>query len=147
MRAPMAANEPWMTLRRDYDGLPAPRSRNPAKERYIVRADGERAGLLILDMTGPFPGYIQSICVAPDARGRGIGIARDRVGGGADLPRQPERVHLRVVVQPRCAAPVRATRASKPSARSRASSSTSTTSLLLRKTPWTGCELVSLPRI
>jgi ribosomal-protein-alanine N-acetyltransferase len=68
----MAASEPWITLRRD---LAACRValRNPVKERYVVRDGGERVGLLILDMTGPFPGYIQSICVAPAARNHGLG--------------------------------------------------------------------------
>ena len=70
----MAENEPWMTLKRDYDSsLGVLRDR--AKERYVVRADGERAGLLILDMTGPFPGYIQTIGIAPEARNRGIGTS------------------------------------------------------------------------
>ena len=68
----MASNEPWVTLRRDYDACVAVLS-NPSKERYIVRAGGERAGLLILDMNGPFPGYIQTIGIAPAARNRGLG--------------------------------------------------------------------------
>jgi ribosomal-protein-alanine N-acetyltransferase len=68
----MAANEPWITLRRDYDAC-LDMLTNAAKERYIVRADGARAGLLVLDMNGPFPGYIQTIGVATEARNRGIG--------------------------------------------------------------------------
>lgn len=68
----MASSEPWITLKRDIamcrrvlgDGR---------KERYVVSEARERLGLLILDMNGPFPGYIQSIGVAPDARGRGVG--------------------------------------------------------------------------
>lgn len=68
----MAENEPWRTLKRDYASSLEVLS-NPIKERYVVRADGDRAGLLILDMTGPFPGYIQTIGVAPEARNRGIG--------------------------------------------------------------------------
>ena len=68
----MASSDPWITLRRDYSACHAGRG-NPAKERYVVRADDARAGLLVLDMKGPFPGYIQSICVAPEARSRGIG--------------------------------------------------------------------------
>jgi [ribosomal protein S18]-alanine N-acetyltransferase len=68
----MAASEPWITLRRDLDACRAALS-NPVKERYIVRDGDERVGLLILDMTGPFPGYVQSIAVAPAARNRGIG--------------------------------------------------------------------------
>ena len=68
----MSTSEPWVTLKRDYDACVGV-LRNPAKERYVVRADGRRAGLLILDMNGPFPGYIQTIAIAPDARNRGIG--------------------------------------------------------------------------
>jgi ribosomal-protein-alanine N-acetyltransferase len=68
----MASNEPWITLRRDYDACVAVLS-NASKERYVVRADGQRAGLLILDMNGPFPGYVQTIGVTPEARSRGIG--------------------------------------------------------------------------
>jgi ribosomal-protein-alanine N-acetyltransferase len=79
----MATSDPWLTLGRDVDACRSALS-NPAKERYIVRADGERAGLLILDMNGVFAGYIQSICVAASARSRGIGSrviawAEDRI--------------------------------------------------------------------
>ena len=70
----MAGNEPWISLRRDHDACRIALA-NPVKERYVVRDSGERVGLLILDMTGPFPGYIQSICVAASARNRGIGAA------------------------------------------------------------------------
>ena len=68
----MAGNEPWISLRRDYAACRVALA-NPAKERYVVRDGDTRVGLLILDMTGPFPGYIQSICVDAGARNRGIG--------------------------------------------------------------------------
>jgi [ribosomal protein S18]-alanine N-acetyltransferase len=68
----MASNEPWVTLGRDYDSCLAALS-NESKERYVIRSDGERAGLLILDMTGPFFGLIQTIGIAADARNRGVG--------------------------------------------------------------------------
>jgi ribosomal-protein-alanine N-acetyltransferase len=68
----MAGSEPWITLRRDAAACRAALA-NPVKERYVVRDGDERAGLLILDMTGPFPGYIQSICIATEARNRGLG--------------------------------------------------------------------------
>jgi ribosomal-protein-alanine N-acetyltransferase len=70
----MATNEPWQTLGRDYNGCVGVLS-NAGKERYLIRAGGERAGLLILDMTGPLPGYIQTICVAGGVRNRGVGSA------------------------------------------------------------------------
>ena len=68
----MAANEPWITLRRDLAACRVALA-NPVKERYLVSDGDARAGLLILDMSGPFPGYIQSICVAAAARNRGVG--------------------------------------------------------------------------
>jgi ribosomal protein S18 acetylase RimI-like enzyme len=79
----MAEHEPWKTLRRDYAACVAVLA-NASKERYIVRAGGARAGVLILDMNGPFPGYIQTIGIAPHARNRGIGTktlawAEDRI--------------------------------------------------------------------
>ncbi len=68
----LSSNEPWITLRRDYAACHAALS-NPTKECYLVWSDTVRAGVLILDMTGPFPGYIQTICLASEARNRGIG--------------------------------------------------------------------------
>jgi ribosomal protein S18 acetylase RimI-like enzyme len=68
----MSNNDPWRTLRRDYAAC-VQALENPVKERYIARVDGERAGLLILDMTGPFPGYLQTIAIAPESRNRGVG--------------------------------------------------------------------------
>lgn len=82
MRAPdrawaasvMAASEPWLTLKRGRaDALKLLRNRR--KQCFIVRSDGERAGFLVLDLNGPLGGYIQTIGVAPEMRGRGIGAA------------------------------------------------------------------------
>jgi len=69
----MASSEPWITLGRDHEACLRELD-NSSKERYIVRADGARAGVLILDTNAAvFGGYIQSICLAADARRRGIG--------------------------------------------------------------------------
>jgi SAM-dependent methyltransferase/L-amino acid N-acyltransferase YncA len=70
----MADSEPWITLRRDYaDSLAY--MRDASRERYVA-VDGERlAGFLVLNMAGAFVGYIQTVCVAPEARGRGVGSA------------------------------------------------------------------------
>jgi len=81
----MSSNEPWVTLKRDCAACYALLG-NAAKERYVIYDGTTRAGVLILDLLGPFPGYIQSICVAADARGRGIGTraiawAEDRIFG------------------------------------------------------------------
>ena len=70
----MASSEPWLTLGRGY-AASLRLLRNPAKEVILVRAGKERAGFLILDLNGPLGGYIQTIGVAPEMRGRGIGTA------------------------------------------------------------------------
>ncbi len=68
----MCASEPWITLRRDFDAA-LRLIRDPVREVHVAYTDGRFAGFVILVMTGAFVGYIQSICVAPDLRGRGIG--------------------------------------------------------------------------
>lgn len=82
MRAPdrawaagvMACSEPWLTLGRGpADALKLLRNRR--KQCFVVRSGGERAGFLVLDLNGPLGGYVQTIGVAPEMRGRGIGRA------------------------------------------------------------------------
>lgn len=68
----MASSEPWLTLGRDYTAAMR-LLKNRAKKCFLVRAGGERAGFLVLDLNGPLGGYIQTIGVAPEMRGRGIG--------------------------------------------------------------------------
>jgi ribosomal protein S18 acetylase RimI-like enzyme len=71
----MASSEPWRTLGRDY-GASLRIVTDPVKEVYIVYVGTETetvAGGLILNMTGAFVGYIQTVCVAPEWRGRGLG--------------------------------------------------------------------------
>jgi [ribosomal protein S18]-alanine N-acetyltransferase len=70
----MAESEPWLTLGRGYDHCLA-LVRDAACERYLAY-DGERlAGFVVLLMKGAFVGYIRTICVAPESRGRGVGSA------------------------------------------------------------------------
>lgn len=68
----MANSEPWITLRRDYEASVETLS-VPAKEVYLALLDGEILGFMILNMQGAFTGYIQTVCVAPEWRGAGIG--------------------------------------------------------------------------
>jgi [ribosomal protein S18]-alanine N-acetyltransferase len=68
----MARSEPWITLRRTYeDGLKL--LQDPAKDVFVALAGGAVAGFIVLDPRGPFSGYIQTICVAPEWRRRGLG--------------------------------------------------------------------------
>jgi [ribosomal protein S18]-alanine N-acetyltransferase len=68
----MATSEPWITLGRSYEASLA-LIRDPEKEVYVASMGERLAGFLIIDMRGGFTGYIQTVCVAPECRGRGIG--------------------------------------------------------------------------
>jgi [ribosomal protein S18]-alanine N-acetyltransferase len=68
----MAASEPWLTLRRSYETSLAILT-EPGKEVHVARDDRSLAGFLILDLRGPFTGYIQTVCVEPSHRGHGVG--------------------------------------------------------------------------
>ncbi len=70
----MAASEPWLTLGRDY-GASLRFLRAPGREKYLALAGGQFAGFLVLNLQGAFVGYLQTICVAPDLRGKGVGAA------------------------------------------------------------------------
>jgi ribosomal-protein-alanine N-acetyltransferase len=68
----MAASEPWITLKRGYkDSLAI--VEDSTREVHVALEDGQLRGFLILNMSGAFAGYIQTVCVAPEARVRGIG--------------------------------------------------------------------------
>ena len=68
----MAASEPWRTLGRSVEA-----SRrildDPTREVYVAEDSRGLAGFMILCVVGAFTGYIQTICVAPDRRGQGLG--------------------------------------------------------------------------
>ncbi|HEY6929109.1 MAG TPA: N-acetyltransferase [Thermoanaerobaculia bacterium] len=70
----MSGSEPWITLGRGYEES-LKILRDPLREVYVARVGAERAGFLVLIMSGAFVGYIQTICVAATHRGRGIGTA------------------------------------------------------------------------
>jgi ribosomal protein S18 acetylase RimI-like enzyme len=70
----MAGSEPWLTLRRDY-AASRQAIDDPAKEVYLAEVAGTIVGFVVLTMAGAFVGYIQSICVAAEWRGRGVGTA------------------------------------------------------------------------
>jgi [ribosomal protein S18]-alanine N-acetyltransferase len=68
----MATSEPWLTLGRTYEASLAI-IRDPTREVHLLNEDGAITGFLILCMTGAFIGYIQTICIHPEHRGRGLG--------------------------------------------------------------------------
>jgi ribosomal protein S18 acetylase RimI-like enzyme len=68
----MAASEPWITLKRGYaESLAIVEDRS--REVHVALEEAAVRGFLILNMSGAFAGYIQTVCVAAEARSRGIG--------------------------------------------------------------------------
>lgn len=70
----MTQSDPWITLGMDYsqclkafDGL------GPCKEMYVIEYENNLAGFVILQLCGTFKGYIQTICISEDYRGKGLG--------------------------------------------------------------------------
>jgi len=68
----MADTDPWLTLGRNYEAC-LQTVGDQSKEVYVARLGGAVAGFLIINMAGPFAGYIQTVCVHPRRRGQGIG--------------------------------------------------------------------------
>lgn len=68
----MATSEPWVTLGRSYEAS-LRIIQDPTREIHVARAGEEIVGFVILCMTGAFVGYIQTICIHPDGRGKGLG--------------------------------------------------------------------------
>ncbi|NEP62682.1 MAG: GNAT family N-acetyltransferase [Symploca sp. SIO2G7] len=68
----MSQSDPWLTLGRDYDASYKTIC-DPSKEIYLATIEETIAGFIIINMTGVFTGYIQSVCVDAEWRGQGIG--------------------------------------------------------------------------
>jgi len=68
----MSTSDPWLTFRRGYDACLG-RVTDPTREVYVAFEGDVFRGFLILCMTGAFTGYIQTVAVAHDARGLGVG--------------------------------------------------------------------------
>jgi ribosomal protein S18 acetylase RimI-like enzyme len=68
----MSSSEPWVTLGRTYQES-LERMRDDSRERSVARLGSVLAGFLVLNLKGAFVGYIQSVCVVPEQRRKGIG--------------------------------------------------------------------------
>lgn len=68
----MAESEPWLTLRRSLEAS-IRTLQDPDKEVYVLEDDDEILGFVVLDLRGPFPGYLQTVCVRSGERGQGHG--------------------------------------------------------------------------
>ena len=84
----MQASEPWITLGRGYEaGLGM--LRDETRERQVALLDGVLAGFFVVTLQGPLAGYLQTICVAPEARGKGVGGALMRHAEALVFARHP----------------------------------------------------------
>jgi ribosomal-protein-alanine N-acetyltransferase len=68
----MAGSEPWLTLGRSYERA-LEIVGDPTREVTVAVRDGRVVGFVIVCMAGPFVGYIQTVAVAAEERGRGLG--------------------------------------------------------------------------
>lgn len=70
----MSQSEPWITLQRNLEICQQAMHGN-YKEVYVTQRKDQLLGFIVLQMAGVFKGYIQSICVSPEARKSGLGTA------------------------------------------------------------------------
>ncbi|MFI5186054.1 MAG: GNAT family N-acetyltransferase [Chitinophagales bacterium] len=68
----MQASDPWITLGMNYEQCRFA-FEGPCKEIYVAEFGNKLTGFVILQVCGTFKGYIQTICVDDNSRGRGIG--------------------------------------------------------------------------
>jgi ribosomal protein S18 acetylase RimI-like enzyme len=68
----MAKTDPWITLGFSYE-LCLTAFEGDFRETYILRHGKTIAGFVILQVCGTFSGYIQTICISEEYRGRGYG--------------------------------------------------------------------------
>jgi ribosomal protein S18 acetylase RimI-like enzyme len=68
----MSKTDPWITLGFSYDQCLGA-FEGDFREIYILRSGKTIAGFVILQVCGTFSGYIQTICIGEEFRGRGYG--------------------------------------------------------------------------
>jgi ribosomal-protein-alanine N-acetyltransferase len=68
----MSKTDPWITLEMNYDQC-LKAFGGSCKEIYVVEYQNILAGFVIIQVCGTFSGYIQTICIGKEFRGRGFG--------------------------------------------------------------------------
>jgi ribosomal protein S18 acetylase RimI-like enzyme len=70
----MSQSEPFITLKIDYERCKLA-VRGEYKEVYLAKQNNEFVGFVVLSYFGVLRGYIQTICIKPEYRSKGIGTA------------------------------------------------------------------------
>ena len=70
----MTANEPWISLQRSYEDSIL-LLQDPLSEVYLLKQETNRLGFIMIKLKGSFTGYLQTIVISAEARGKGIGEA------------------------------------------------------------------------
>jgi [ribosomal protein S18]-alanine N-acetyltransferase len=68
----MSVTDPWITLDMNYEQC-LKAFEGECKEIYVIEKENVIAGFVILQTSGTFSGYIQTICVDAAYRGMGLG--------------------------------------------------------------------------
>lgn len=68
----MVGEEPWVRFKTSYEAS-LRRMQDASKEIYVAESNAQVVGFVIINMQGAFIGYIQTVCVAAEQRGQGIG--------------------------------------------------------------------------
>jgi ribosomal-protein-alanine N-acetyltransferase len=68
----MSETDPWITLDMNYDQC-LKAFEGGSKEVYAARLNNEVIGFVIIQISGTFAGYIQTICINKEFRGNGFG--------------------------------------------------------------------------
>ena len=68
----MTRTDPWISLKMDYDQCLNAFS-GKDKEVYVAKIEDDIAGFVVLQIVGSFKGYIQTVCVGEEYRGKGLG--------------------------------------------------------------------------
>ncbi len=71
----LTASEPWITLGFDQAKIEWALGRVGLEKWVAVDSENTPVGIAVLNFGGPFVGYLQILCVAPEHRGAGIGSA------------------------------------------------------------------------
>jgi [ribosomal protein S18]-alanine N-acetyltransferase len=71
----LTASEPWITLGFDQAKSEWALRRATLEKWVAVDSENMPIGIAVLNFSGPFVGYLQILCVAPECRGEGVGSA------------------------------------------------------------------------